>query len=294
MKKILFDYRIPDFERYTNDQQFVNVTDALLKIETDQGGLTPEELWEHAINLLESLKYVPRAEITVKRMFSYIIDEMRKQSLGRTDKQIMHSAYCIMFCAVYILCANDEEPDPNQDIIDSICNVLVKMPDIVHLFQLVEKTEDEQEAKGYSVKPHNVLAKPHEETAKEAAVRIMAILKQDIIEPIINANYVQPPFKKEFVCIWEDILANDALLELMRKEEFGKTYNLKLVLNILGLMTMGQKVLKVAKSKLAKELFPDGPTHDKYFTTETEGTFSAFTSSEEQTWIKNIIEKHKN
>lgn len=294
MKKILIGYQIPDFERYTNDQQLVNVTDALLKIETEHGGLPPEELWDHAINLLESLKHVPRPEITVKRMFSYIIDEMRKQSQERTDEQIMHSAYCILFCAVYILCANDEEPDPNQDIIDSICEVIAKMPDIVPLFQFVEKTEDEQEAKGYSVPPRNVLAKPHEETAEEAAVRIIALLKQDIIEPIINADYVQPSYKKEFVCIWEDILANDTLLELMRKEEFGKTYNLKLVLNILGLMTMGQKVLKVAKSKLAKELFPDGPTHDKYFTMETKGTFSAFTSSEEQAWIKIIIEKHKN
>ena len=94
MKKILFDYRIPDFERYTNDQQFVNVTDALLKIETDQGGLTPEELWEHAINLLESLKYVPRAEITVKRMFSYIIDEMRKNGIfvRLTEEESEHYA----------------------------------------------------------------------------------------------------------------------------------------------------------------------------------------------------------
>ena len=218
---------------------------------------------------------------------------MRKQSQERTDEQIMHSAYCILFCAVYILCANDEEPDPNQDIIDSICEVIAKMPDIVPLFQFVEKTEDEQEAKGYSVPPRNVLAKPHEETAEEAAVRIIALLKQDIIEPIINADYVQPSYKKEFVCIWEDILTNDTLLELMRKEEFGKTYNLKLVVNVLGVMTFGQRVLNVAKSKLAKELFHDGPTHDKYFTTETKGTYSAFTSSEEQAWVMNIIEKHR-
>lgn len=294
MKKILFDYKIPDFERYTNDQQFVNVTDALLKIETDQGGFTPEELWEHAINLLESLKHVARPEITVKRLFSHIIDGLGSQAGERTREQIEHTAYCIMFCVVYILCANDEEPDPNQEIIDSICEVLSTMPDIVPLFRLVEKMEDEQEAKGFSVEPRNVLAKPRVETAEEAAERIMKDLKQEIIDPIVNANYVQPSYKKEFVGIWEDILANDTLLELMRKEEFGKTYNLKLVVNILGLMTFGQYVLKVSKSKLAKTLFPNGTTHDKYFTTETKGTFSAFTSSDEQSLVKYIIEKHKN
>lgn len=72
MEKNLFDFQIPDFERYTDDQQFVNVVDALTKIETQKGGLTPEEIWEQAINLLDSLKKVSRPEITVKRMFTPI------------------------------------------------------------------------------------------------------------------------------------------------------------------------------------------------------------------------------
>ena len=197
-----------------------------------------------------------------------------------------------MFCAVYILCANDEEPDPNQDIIYSICEVLVKMPDIVPLFQFVEKTEDEQEAKGYKVRARNVLAKPNLETAEEAEIRILNNLKQDIIEPITNANFVQPTYKAEFVKIWEDILANETLLDLMRKEEFGKTYNLKLVVNILALMTYNQSVLNKSNNKLNETLFPD-TTHYKYFTTDINKTYSAFTSSEEQSLVKSIIEKHK-
>ena len=76
MGKKLFDFQIPDYERFTNDQQFVNVSDALLKIETGHGGLTPEVIWEYATNLLKSLKHVARPEITVKRMFSYIIEEL--------------------------------------------------------------------------------------------------------------------------------------------------------------------------------------------------------------------------
>lgn len=292
MKKMLFNFHISDYERYTNDQQFVNVSDALLKIETEHGGLTPEEIWEYAIDLLESLKHMSRPEITVKRMFSHIIEELRKQSHERTDKQIMHSAYCIMFCAVYILCANNEEPDPNQDIIHSICEVLVKMPDIVPLFQFVEKTEDEQEAKGYKVRARNVLAKPHIETAREAKVRIKNILKQDIIEPITNAEFVQPAYKAEFVIIWEDILEDETLLELMRKEEFGKTYNLKIVVNILALMAYKQSVLNASPNKLDKMLF-SGITHYKYFTIEINKTYSAFKSSYEQDLVKSIIEKHK-
>ena len=293
MKKDYFDFKIPDFERYTSDQQFVNVADALTKLETQQGGMTPEEIWDYAVKLLESLKHVSRPEITVKRMFTYITCRLKEQFPQSDVQKIEHTAYCIMFCAVYILCANEEKPDPNQEIIENICEMLSQMPDIVPLFEYVERMEDEQEAKGYTVKPRNVLSKPHIEIQEEAAHRIMGLLKQDIVTPIVNAGYVQPSYKKEFENIWEDILADDTLLALMRKEEFGKTYNLKLVLNVLGMMVFNRNVLNVAKSKLARELFPDGPTRDKYFTTDSDGTFSAFNSSGEQSLVKTIIAKHK-
>ncbi len=288
-----FDFQIPAFERFTNDQQFVNVVDAISRFETEQGGLTPEEIWEHATNMLNGLKKVSRPEITVKRMFSFIVGELRKQLLDRSRGQIDHTAYCILFCAVYILCANDEEPDPNQDIIDNICKVLSKMPDIVPLFEYVEMMEDEQEARGYKVEPRNVLAKPHVETAAEAAQRILKLLKDDIIGPIVSNKFVQPSYKAEFELIWKDILADKELLGLMREEEFGATYNLKLVLNILAMMNYNRSVLSASNNKLNATLFPDSNGHPKYFTTEMDGSFSAFNSSSQKAIVQSIIEKHK-
>ena len=288
-----FDFHIPSFERFTNDQQFVNVVDAITRFETEQGGLTPEEIWEHAINMLDGLKKVSRPEITVKRMFSFIVGELKKQLPNRSKEQIEHTAYCILFCAVYILCANDEDPDPNQDIIDNICNELSKMPDIVSLFKYVEMMEDEQEEKGYKVEPRNVLAKPHVETAAEAAQRILKILKKDIIGPIVSNKFVQPSYKAEFEQIWKDILANEELLGLMRQEEFGKTYNLKLVLNIIAMMSYKSSVLSASNNKLNKTLFPGSNGHPKYFTNEIDGSFSAFKSSSQQAIVKSIIETHQ-
>ena len=288
-----FVFQIPAFERFTNNQQFVNVVNAITKFETKQGGLTPEEIWEYAVNMLESLKTVSRPEITVKRMVSYVIDELRKNNNDRNKEQIEHTAYCILFCAVYILCANDEEPDPNQDIIENICEELSEMPDINPFFDYVEKMENEQEAKGYIVEPRNVLAKPHVETAEKAAQRILKLLKQDIIAPIVSGNYVQQSYKAEFEQIWKDILANEELLELMRKEEFGKTYNLKLVLNILALMNYNRTVLSASNNKLNIILFSGSNGHPKYFTTEIGNTYSAFKSNSQQAIVRSIIAKHK-
>ena len=288
-----FDFNLTDFERFTTDQQFVNVVHALDIYETQQGGLTPEELWKHAIALLDSLKNVARPEITVQRMFSYLIAKLKEEYSQRTSDQIKHTAYCTLFCANYILCANDEEPDPNQDIIDNISRTLVKMPDIVPLFQEIEKMENAQETKGHKVKPRNYLAKLKLETAKEAAKRILNLLETDIIQPIVSAGYVQSAYKKEFREIWKDILANEELLVLMRKEEFGKTYNLKLVLNILALMSYNRTVLSASNNKLNSILFPDSNGHPKYITTEIGNTYSAFTSNSQQAIVKTIIAKHK-
>ena len=47
---------IPDFERYTSDQQFVNVVGALDRMETQKGGLTVEEIWEMAWQVVDMLK----------------------------------------------------------------------------------------------------------------------------------------------------------------------------------------------------------------------------------------------
>lgn len=153
---------IPDFERYTSDQQFVNVVGALNRLETQKGGLIVEEIWEMAWQVVEMLKQASKPETTAKILLSLIsnqIDEMLKE---RTQEQNIHSTHCVLFCVNYLLCANVEEPDPNQGVIDSISEQLAQMPDIVELFEAVVREEDREEAKGHKVKERNVLADEEE------------------------------------------------------------------------------------------------------------------------------------
>ena len=107
----------------------------------------------------------------------------------------------------------------------------------------------------------------------------------------IDGKYVW--LKAEFELIWKDILADKELLGLMREEEFGATYNLKLVLNILAMMSYNRSVLSASNNKLNATLFPDSNGHPKYFTTEMDGSFSAFNSSSQQAVVQSIIGKHK-
>ena len=138
---------IPDFEQYTSDQQFVNVIEALDRLETQKGGLAVEEIWAMAWQVVDKLKSAQRPDATAIRLQSLINSQLKEQMPNRTSEQIMHSTNCVLFCVNYMLCANDEEPDPNQQVIDNLSRALSKMPDIVELFLAVEQMEDSEEAR---------------------------------------------------------------------------------------------------------------------------------------------------
>ena len=117
---------IPDFERYTSDQQFVNVVGALNRMETQKGGLTVEEIWGIAWQVVEMLKGASHPAVTAKILLTRISGEIEEKTkdLNRTKAQNIHSTHSVLFCVNYLLCANAEEPDPNQDVIDSISEQL--------------------------------------------------------------------------------------------------------------------------------------------------------------------------
>lgn len=149
---------IPDFEQYTSDQQFVNVIEALDRLETQKGGLAVEEIWAMAWQVVDKLKSAQRPDATAMRLQSLINSQLKEQMSNRTSEQIMHSTNCVLFCVNYLLCANDEEPDPNQQVIDNLSRALSKMPDIVDLFRAVEQMEDSEEARNNIVRSRNVLS----------------------------------------------------------------------------------------------------------------------------------------
>ena len=148
---------IPNFERFVSDQQFVNVVDALNRMETQKGGLTVQEIWEMALQVVELLKTSSRPDITATILLTNISSQIQEKFPQRTKEENVHTTHCVLFCVDYLLCANDEDPDPNQAVIDNISRELAQMEDIVELFEAVERVEDDEEARGHKVIERNVL-----------------------------------------------------------------------------------------------------------------------------------------
>lgn len=157
---------IPEFERYTNDQQFVNVVKALDRMETRKGGLKVQEIWGMAWQVVELLKTSSHPDSIAKILLTHISSQIEEKLPKRTKEENIHTTHSVLFCVNYLLCANDEEPDPNQNIIDNISEQLSQMPDIAELFYAVECDEDAEEAKGHKVKERNVLGSEKLDTSQ--------------------------------------------------------------------------------------------------------------------------------
>ena len=258
----------PDFERYTSDQQFVNVVEALERMEHQKGGLPVEEVWGMAWQVVEMLREVSHPEVTVKRLLTLINSQTNN----------MHSTHCVLFCVNYLLCANDEEPDPNQEIIDNISRELAKMDDIVELFEAVEQAEDYEEARGNKVKERNVLLGETEDTTQgrlhEMAEGDHWIVSQ--LEALVDrglwlgleAEDVKSGLRKALALEGlglntEEMALSNKFWKLLRKRKNqDQQGSLRTTwLNIVG-YCVNNKMLDGASPQLCKEFFPRAKKDD--------------------------------
>lgn len=263
---------IPDFEQYTSDQQFVNVVGALDRMETQEGGLSVEEIWEMAWQVVDGLKSSRRPDATANRLQSLIFGQLKAQMADRNDEQVMHSTHCVLFCVNYLLCANEEEPDPNQQVIDNISRLLSTMPDIEELFLAVEETEDDEEERGNKVVSRNVLSdeeKPdvgswHDMLEGDQLIcsRLKLFVEKSIWLNGHTAASVQTGLWKalglgEMGLSTEDLLLSNQLWRLFRKRKNCNTEDSFRItwLNFVG-WCVRQKMLEGASPQLCKEYYP--------------------------------------
>lgn len=262
---------IPDFEQYTSDQQFINVVDALDRLETQKGGLTVEEIWEMAWQVVEQLKLSRRPEFTVRRISSLITSQLEEQEPKRDKADVKHSMHCIMFCVNYLLCANEEEPDPNQDLIDKISEELSYMTDIVELFEAVEIVEDDETAKGNEVKGRNVMTDKEklEVGFKHESVDGDSLIQQKLVELINRGDWQGVTTEQMKDRLWkalglgelrltqeEFVLSNKLWALLRKRDNQDDKGSLRLTwLNIVG-WCVTNKLLSGASPKLCKDFFP--------------------------------------
>ena len=240
----------------------------------------------------------------------------------RSDDDVERSLICVLLAFGMRLASYPEGMDnPYEPIMKRIRLMALQCKDLEMVAAITNEyydAEDEEEALGLFVPEEDVL-KPH---IKPRLTREMQQI-HDRLEPVFNYFSTALVYEKavraniadqDFYAIWHEILLNESILKELDKPNNNlqntlkdddikegdryyivksDSYNLKLVLNIIGVM-MEKKVVTTNISATRKKFF--GDTKDKYFNPRFYKMFgtsdSAFPSKEMYSLIVQMVEEH--
>lgn len=282
-------------KEYSNKYQTYNCISSVLdSIETQKGGLYPVEIWSEVLRLEDELKTAPRRDKFIAEQRTRLENKFRKivinkagESIDRTKEEAEQSVMCVLLAlAMHLLACPDDKPNPHTLLIRRIYKMVLEYdPELtIAIAEAYNSGEDEEEAAGFLVLPHDPLEDeeksqipPELQAMKEHTEEIFDFYSNTLANTpgCLSSNYTQD----NFFDIWDD-LANEITIikqmqetgsrikitlkdDLQEKDTASQNdYNLKLVLNIIGLMRESGIVIKTTE-QLNSMFFTDVKT--KYF-----------------------------
>lgn len=286
------------YREFLKSDQFRYAANALSEYETDEGGLTPAEVWQEVNMLLEYLKTVDSddRDVMVTQLFNQ--EKRRLKCIERDDGVIRldddamdRTLTSVFYCLALRLertCKTQSE-NPHNDLIDAI---VLKLNKIHHrilpfLHYVINQDGEKGEKKSRSeMRPLDPLAVNEDWEEK--------------LSEIINHysdrmwNYVKSSHQTAYNEFWKKLIQDEKLIALMAEDkcvkgdesfEFGVAYNAKAVFNIFGMLYGRGYFQQITGWKpLAEKVSEhyDGKTNNKvkakaeYFKIEQRGTLNQF------------------
>lgn len=282
-------------KEYSNKYQTYNCISSILdSIETQKGGLYPVEVWSEVLRLEDELKTAPRRDKFIAEQRTRLENKYRKivinqagESIDRNKEDAERSVMCVLLAlAMHLLACPDDKPNPHTLLIKRIYKTVLEYdPELtMAIAEAYNSGEDEEEAAGFMVLPHDPLEDkekpqipPELQALKERTEEIFDFYSNTLANTpgCLSSNYTQD----DFFDVWDD-LANEitiikqmqetsSRIEITLKDDLpnkdtasANDYNLKLVLNIIGLMRESGIVIKTTE-QLNSMFFTDVKT--KYF-----------------------------
>lgn len=282
-------------KEYSNKYQTYNCISSILdSIETQKGGLYPVEVWSEVLRLEDELKTAPRRDKFIAEQRTRLENKYRKiiinkagESIDRTKEDAERSVMCVLLAlAMHLLACPDDKPNPHTLLIKRIYKMVLEYnPDLtMAIAEAYNSGEDEEEAAGFLVQPHDPLEDDEKpqipaelQALKERTEEIFDFYSDTLANTpgCLSSNYTQD----DFFDIWDDLSNEITIIKQMQetssrikitlKDDLPEKntasqsdYNLKLVLNIIGLMRESGIVTKTT-DQLNSMFFTDVKT--KYF-----------------------------
>ena len=282
-------------KEYSNKYQTYNCISSVLdSIETQKGGLYPIEVWSEVLRLEDELKTAPRRDKFIAEQRTRLENKYRKifinkagESIDRTKEDAERSVMCVLLAlAMHLLACPDDKPNPHTLLIKRIYKMVLEYnPDLtMAIAEAYNSGEDEEEAAGFLVQPHDPLEDDEKpqipaelQALKERTEEIFDFYSNTLANTpgYLSSNYTQD----DFFDVWDDLANEITIIKQMQetsprikitlKDDLPEKntasqsdYNLKLVLNIIGLMRESGIVIKTTE-QLNSMFFTDVKT--KYF-----------------------------
>lgn len=313
-------------KEYSNKYQTYNCISSVLdSIETQEGGLYPVEVWSEVLRLEDELKTAPRRDKFIAEQRTRLENKYRKifinkagESIDRTKEDAERSVMCVLLAlAMHLLACPDDKPNPHTLLIKRIYKMALEYnPDLtMAIAEAYNSGEDEEEAAGFLVQPHDPLEDDEKpqipaelQALKERTEEIFDFYSNTLSNTpgCLSSNYTQD----DFFDIWDDLSNEITIIKQMQetnprikitlKDDLPEKntasqsdYNLKLVLNIIGLMRESGIVTKTTE-QMNSMFFTDVKT--KYFKlNEIEKVGTSDSGIKDETMlelIRKIIKQH--
>lgn len=281
---------------YSYKYQTYNCLSSVLDlIESQKGGLYPVEVWAEVLRLESELKTATRRDKFIAEQRTRLENKYRKivinkagDSIDRTKKEAERSVMCVLLAlAMHLLACPDDKPNPHTQLIRRIYKMVLEYDRelTMTIAEAYNCGEDEEEEAGFMVPPHDPLKEdekpqmsPELQARQKRTLEIFDFYSNTLADTpdCLCSNYTP----EKFYDIWDDLANEESIINHMQEQNsrikatlkddltkettLPKTndYNLKLVLNIIGLLREYGIVTKTTE-QLNSIFFTDVKT--KYF-----------------------------
>lgn len=269
MKRLSHEKILKCREQFYNDPLYVSFSDAIDEVETKIGGLTPEEVWVEVIRIGDELAKTRRPEKTIQNIrteletdYQFFTDDNGGILEQRLPMAGEWTSIVVLTCLMFYLCTPKEVPELNMKIAVKIRKLIWDHPAYVMLRRLQRPAEKSEEDDGNPIpdedRLHPLISKRESPELEAMRNRIIPVITF-FANTLMNGNAVTAAYqvkiedKSKHLLMWHAILRNEALLRALCVDELEKKnfkaskdgnykaaaegkYNLKLILNIIGVM----------------------------------------------------------
>lgn len=224
----------------SDDVQYVNAVFAIGRVETDNGGLTLNQIWAETENLRRLMLRTPEEKRPIVMADSASRNLLTKYKDVSDDAERTQMCILVMFALRLIKASVTKEVNPNKDIIRAIVRLVsyrakkdTQMMDALReLVQTIDKDGDENEKRGQVIEfGVNILSN---EADWNRDLRLIVEKYKQLADDagIILSGKAGDAFD----AVWKSLLEDEMFTAEMRESSLGQPYNLLLIFNVYGLM----------------------------------------------------------